>query len=317
VLELVVALALFIGPAQPQAPTIAFADSQHGWAGGGGGVFATIDGGATWRLQTTTPARELDSVDARHAWAISDQGVTARTTDGVHWATLGVQHLMRLSFVDATHGFALTRDDVVQRTTDGGLTWLQTGSPYRLQSVCFADARTGFAARDGTVWTTRDAGATWKPKTLRKANQGFPVPELACRGRDVWVVLHGGAAAGSEGYAVYGSSDAGATWRLKYAQFLARGPRLDAYAGPLAVVVGGAVLEGSCAPCDGAGTVSIVHGAIRKTFDGVRPGPLAFPDSSHGFAILTSARTGVPAVWRTTNGGRTWTRVLASKRLKP
>src|SRR5438309_1348155 len=169
VLELLAALALFIGPTLPDAPTLAFADAQHGWAGGGGGIFATRDGGTTWQLQTRLPARELVATDARHAWAISDQGVTDRTTDGIHWRTLGVQHLLRLSFVDSRHGLALDRDDLALRTTDGGVTWTPTGGPRRLQSICFSDARTGWVARNGTVWTTHDAGAHWKAKTLLPA----------------------------------------------------------------------------------------------------------------------------------------------------
>ena len=318
VLELVAALALFIGPAPADAPTLAFPDAQHGWAGGGGGIFATRDGGASWRLQTRLPARELDAADVRHAWAISDQGVTVRTTDGLQWQTLGVQHLLRLSFVDEENGFALGRDDFVLRTTDGGVTWKPAGGPQRLQSICFSDARTGWVARNGTVWTTRDSGSHWKAKVLIPTRQGYPIPVLGCRGSDVWVELHGGAAAGSEGYAVYRSVDAGATWQAKYAQFLLgdRGPRIDAYGGPFAVLGGGdAVVEGSCSPC-GYGSVTIIHGAIKKTFRAAWPGPLAFPDRAHGFVVLTSPRTGVPAVLRTVDGGRAWKPVLASKRLK-
>ena len=319
--ELVAALALFIGPAPPAGPTIAWGDAAHAWAGGGGGIFASSDGGATWRTQTRAPALQLAATDARHAWALSAQGVTIRTTDGVRWLGLGVQHLMRLSFVDATHGFALERDDFVMRTTDGGVTWKPTGGPSRLQSICFSTASTGWVARDGTIWTTHDAGAHWTSKLLLRAPDGNPpVPELSCHGRDVWAMITTGAAAGSQAYAVYRSRDAGATWRAVYGQFLVKGrPRISAYAGPIAALGNGdAVLEGSCAACDGYGTVTIIHGAIRKTFPDAWPGgPMAFKDPRHGLLVLKSARTQVPSVWRTADGGRHWTRVLTSSRLKP
>src|SRR6266536_1756612 len=108
--ELVSALALLIGPTPPLGPTIAWGDAQHAWVGGGGGIFGSADGGATWRKQTRILALQLASTDAHHAWALTGQGQTIRTTDGVHWRYLGVQHLLRLSFVDAQHGFALERD---------------------------------------------------------------------------------------------------------------------------------------------------------------------------------------------------------------
>jgi photosystem II stability/assembly factor-like uncharacterized protein len=263
---------------------------------------------------------QLAATDAQHAWAISDQGQTVRTTDGVHWRYLGVQHLLRLSFVDATHGFALERDDVVMRTTDGGVTWTPTGGPSRLQSLCFSDARTGWVARNGTIWTTHDAGAHWKAKLLLRPPDGNPpLPELSCHGRDVWAMLTTGAAAGSQAYAVYRSRDAGATWRAVYGQFLVQGvPRLSAYAGPIAALGrGDAVLEGSCAACDGYGTVSIVHGAIRKTLSAAGPGAISFAGPLRGLLVLTSPRTRLPSVWRTVDGGRRWTRVLTSSRLKP
>ena len=318
--ELVAALALFVGPVPPAGPIVAWGGATHAWAGGGAGIFASRDGGATWRLQTRTPALQLAAADARHAWALSDQGQTVRTTDGVHWRDLGVQHLLRLSFVDASHGFALERDDFVMRTSDGGVTWKPTGGPLRLQSICFSDTHTGWVARNGTVWTTHDAGAHWKPRLLLRAPDGNPpVPELSCHGRDVWAMITTGAAAGSQAYAVFRSRDAGATWRAVYGQFLVNDrPEVSSYAGPIAALGNGdAVLEGSCAACGGYGTVTIIHGAIRTTLSGLLPGPIAFADPLRGLLVSVSPRTRLPSVWRTADGGRRWTQVLTSGRLKP
>jgi photosystem II stability/assembly factor-like uncharacterized protein len=234
-----------------------------------------------------------------------------RTTDGVHWRYLGVQHLMRVAFVDVRHGFALERDGIFLRTRDGGARWT---SPWgvRLQSLCFSDARTGWVARGGTVWTTHDAGVHWRAKVLLHAPDGnAPYPELACHGSDVWVKVSTGAAAGSEAYAVYRSTDAGRTWTVPFAQFLVpHRPAISAYAGPI-VALGDsdAVLEGSCAACGGTGTVTILHGEIRHTFRGVLPGPLAFGDPKTGLVLLTAVRGGGLQVYRTRDGGSTWRRV--------
>ena len=322
-LELIAAFALFLGPAPLSGPTIAWGDAQHAWAGGGEGILATVDGGRTWKRQTRFPALELAAVDARHAWVLSAQGVTLRMTDGTHWRNLGVQHLLRISFADARHGFALERDAVVMRTNDGGVTWQMIGGPQRLQSICFADARTGWVARNGTIWATHDAGAHWSARTLAPYRQGFAIPELACHGNDVWVVFHGGAAAGTEGYRILRSLDRGTTWRAVFASFDPRLPIVSNYSGPVSVIGrGAAVLEGSCSPC-GYGSVTLVRTSdggkrfARTTFRKMWPGPISFVDHLHGLAVLTPPPHGLPTVFRTVDGGLTWKRVLASKLLKP
>ena len=319
VLELVAALALFVGPTPPYVlPSLVFADAQHAWAGGEGGILATSDGGAHWRVVWHGAGSTLDAVDATHAWALTDNGVTIRTTDGAHWRALGVQHLLRLSFASASDGFALGRDDFVMRTHDGGATWTPTGGPQRLQSICFGSAKTGWVARNGTVWTTSDAGSHWHAHTIVRAKQGFPIPDLYCRGKDVWIVLHEGAAAGTEGYRIFRSFDGGASWRAVFGSFASPLPRVSNYSGPIAALgEGDAVLEGSCSPCNGYGTVTFVHGSIRTTLSAARPGPVAFADRRRGLAILTPSPRGLPAVYRTLDGGRTWKRVFASKRLRP
>lgn len=322
-LELVAALALFVGPTPLLGPTIAWGDHRHAWAGGGGGILASVDGGVTWRVQSRVPARQLVALGAAHSWALGDQGVTLRMTSGLHWESLGVQHLLRLTFGDARIGFALDRDDFVLKTTDGGTTWHPTGGPLRLQSICFVDAHTGWVARNGTVWTTHDAGAHWRARTLMRFVRGFPIPDVACHGNDVWVVFHEGAAAGTEGYRIFRSLDRGATWRAVFASFDSKLPMISNYSGPISVTgAGAAVLEGSCSPC-GRGTVTLVRTSdggrtfARTTLRNMGPGPIAFVDRLHGLAVLTPLPRGRPTIFRTVNGGRTWMRVLASKLLKP
>jgi photosystem II stability/assembly factor-like uncharacterized protein len=318
VLEPFAALALLVGPPPRLGPTIAWGDPAHAWAGGGGGILASGDGGASWRVQSRAPVRELVAADAEHAWALS-RDETIRTTDGVHWRSLGAQGLLRLSFVNRSDGFAIERLYYFLRTRDGGLTWTPPGGPTGLQSICFSDARTGWVARGGTVWTTRDAGTHWSGRTLMSVRQGFPVPELFCRGDDVWAVLHDGAAAGSEGYTIFRSFDSGRTWRAAFASFSTTLPRVSNYSGPIAALGrGSAVLEGSCAPC-GRGSVTFVRtpSGARTTVPGVAPGPIAFATHSLGLAVLDPLPPGLPTIFRTVDGGRTWKHVLASKRLRP
>jgi photosystem II stability/assembly factor-like uncharacterized protein len=318
VFELAAALALSIGPALQTGPAAAWGDARHAWAAGGGGIVATSKAGVSWRAQARRPVRALAAVDATHAWALSRE-FTLRTTDGEHWRSLGAQGLDRMTFVDRLHGFAIERLYYFMRTSDGGRTWTAPGGPKGLQSVCFADARTGWVARSGIVWTTHDGGTRWRPHALRRGPLRSPVTELFCHGRDVWAVLHGGAAAGTEGYRIFSSRDGGRAWRALFASFSTTLPLVSNYSGPVAALGGGgAVLEGSCAPC-GAGSVTFVRmpGRSRTVLRSTLPGPVAFATRALGLAVLRPAPRGVPGIYRTTDGGRTWRRVFASTLLEP
>jgi photosystem II stability/assembly factor-like uncharacterized protein len=316
--ELLAAVAVAVGPAPLNAPALAWGDTHHAWAAGRGGILATADGGASWHKQSSRPVRQLSAVDASHAWALS-RDLTLRTTDGVHWQVLGAQGINRFDFVDRSNGFAIERLYYLLRTRDGGVTWAPTGGPKRLQALCFSDAHTGWVARGGIVWTTHDAGAHWTSRTLMRERQGFPTPELYCHGDNVWLVLHHGAAAGTEGYTIFRSPDRGQTWRAVFASFSTKLPLVSNYSGPIAVFgANAAVLEGSCSPC-GAGSVTFVRmpKRLRATVKNVLPGPLAFANPSLGLAVLTPSPRGLPTIYRTTDGGRTWRRTYASALLKP
>jgi photosystem II stability/assembly factor-like uncharacterized protein len=316
--ELLAAAALAVGPASLSGPAIAWGDAHHAWAGGRGGILATTDAGARWHVQSRRPVRELVAVDGSRAWALS-RDLTLRTTDGVHWRSLGAQGLLRMSFVDRADGFAIERLYYLLRTRDGGSTWTPIGGPKQLQSLCFSDAQTGWIARGGTVWATHDAGGHWTKRALMRNRHGFPLPELYCHGANVWVVFHRGFALGTEGYTIFRSLDAGATWRAEFATFSEKLPTVSNYSGPVAVLGGGAaVLEGSCAPC-GAGSVTFVRIPQRRrtTLKNMLPGPLAFATRPLGLAVLTPSPRGTPGIYRTTDGGRTWTRTFASALLRP
>jgi photosystem II stability/assembly factor-like uncharacterized protein len=289
---LAVAAVLVLGPQPPSVPLV-FADDAHGWVGTPAGILGSADGGATWRRQTRLAGDALAAVDARHAWAVGAQGVFLRTTDGRHWRNLGVEHLQALSFVSPSRGFALERDGILLRTADGGSRWPVVAGAPRAQTLCFADASRGWLARGGTIYATHDSGRSWRTTRLRPTRQGFPIPALGCRGDDVWVVLHEGAGAGTEGYEVYRSLDQGRTWREVLATpWQRRLPSISNYAGAFDVLGGGAaVLSGICSPC-GRGTVTIVTTAdggrtfARRTIPGQRLRGISFPDAAHGWLLL-------------------------------
>jgi photosystem II stability/assembly factor-like uncharacterized protein len=309
----------------PAGNAIVFVDAHHGWAGGRGGLVGTSDG-RRFVLESHAPIVGITAVDRRRAWALTKLGRVLRTTDGVHWRRLVSPHLVRLRFVDARRGFALTRHGNLVKSVDAGRIWKRMRSPGAMQTVCFADAHNGVVARGGTLWVTRDGGRRWRKHKLLPNRGGYPVPEAGCRGRDRWILFHEGVAAGSEGYVVFRSRDAGATWRPVLANldlaYTRRAPRISTgYSGPFDVLgAGRAVFVGICAPCgrQPTGTIARTSNGGRSwhratPFDGVWVDAVSFLDVRHGYALTTSRRgkPGIGAIWWTSDGGRFW-RGLAS-----
>ena len=282
----------------PPASAVAFVDAQHGWVGGQGGLLGTTDG-RRFRVQVRSPIIGISAFDRTRAWAITGNGFVLRTSDGHHWSTLGAPHLFRIQFVDARIGFGMTRDGVFVRSDDSGKTWQQARAPGLVQSECFSTRTNGWLARGGTVWTTHDGGAGWTPVRLRRGAQ--EMPDVRCGGPEAWVVLHEGAAAGTEGYHVF-RSVGGRSWRAAYASPFQRAlPSIANYAGPFDVLGSGrAVFTGSCAPCGGSGTATLVSSRARTTWPGPAPTAISFLDARRGW-IVSGGR-----LRATTDGGRHW-----------
>ncbi len=164
---------------------VAFGDTQNGWAVGlNSRVFATTDGGVTWRLLPSPVVggqslNAVTAIDATHAVAVGDNGavykieatsVSGEISGGTPNSLKGVW------FNDRLHGWAVGDYATFQATSDGGNTWMSQPSTWPagftaenmfVNSVAFSDARTGVAVgRYQTVWRTTDAGATWRPARI-------------------------------------------------------------------------------------------------------------------------------------------------------
>jgi photosystem II stability/assembly factor-like uncharacterized protein len=267
----------------PPASAVAFVDARHGWVGGAHGLLGTRDG-RTFRVQSGSPIIGISAFARTRAWALTGTGFVLRTSDGSHWSRLGAPHLFRVQFVDARVGYGTSRDGLLLRSGDAGKTWKQTRTPALVQSECFASRQVGWVAHGGTVWTTRDGGQSWARAKLRAGPQ--ELPELGCSEGGAWVVFHEGAAAGTEGYHVFRSLPGG-PWRGVYASpFQRKLPSISNYAGPFTVLrSGGAVLSGSCAPCGGAGTATLVTAFGRATWGGPAPNAIDFLDARHGWIV--------------------------------
>lgn len=171
--------------AAPPLTAVSLRSESVGWALGGGKLYRTGDGGATWTDVTPAGAQILAGqpdagpvafVQTDLAWAFGQAGGTAQlfhTADGGKtWSKAQVPAVGHLQpfFLDAQNGWLLAHQDVsmhhervsLLRTTNGGTSWTQVaavdpGKPQQdgdlpaggiKTGVTFTDAQTGFLTGD-------------------------------------------------------------------------------------------------------------------------------------------------------------------------
>ncbi len=228
-----------------------FFDQQHGWAVGlSGTIYATSDGGATWRPQdsgTSVHLSEVVSVGPNEAWAVgvgegfSDVAPIApppsaflHTTDGgATWQQLQTPRgswFYEIAFA-GNHGWALGRacpepladvyctdTNALLRTEDGGTTWsLERDIPPRIR-LRFVDEREGWALserrdppRFATVIHTADGGLTWEEQLAGDEFESFAA--LAFRDKSTGWLISTRFSDGSSSLVVRKTNDGGTTWR--------------------------------------------------------------------------------------------------------
>lgn len=289
--------------------TIVLINATTGWAVGEphwdqatlgykGTIIKTTNGGTSWTDQQAGVAETLQGVsfiDANQGWIVGTDGAILHTTDGgAHWTIQPVattDDFTSVFFTDANNGWATCNRPVqydnfdadfvdwqgsIWRTADGGQTWAQQTMPAStslLTRVDFVDSKTGWAAG------------------------------LKLTGYDVFndAVLLG---------AIYGTTDGGRTWSELFttSQGLTFTTLhfVDAMNGWAAGFPHGSDWTGGCTfhTTDGGKTWQVQKAGDFD--DQVRD--LHFLDQRHGYAVGTDFSS-VPPVWRTLDGGATWSSI--------
>ena len=217
------------------------------WAGGTRGtVIHSIDGGATWRVDSIPGAATLDlrAVHARSgevAHVAATAGRIWRTTDGGKTWSLRYQasdttmFLDAITFFDDRHGLALGDPMggrfIILVTRDGGDTWAEAASGSRPEamegeaafaasgtSLVVAAGRWGWLGTGGSaarVFRTLDGGATWtvSPSAIPPRAGSGGVFSVAFADMMHGIVVGGDyeRADSSTGTAAF-TSDGGVTW---------------------------------------------------------------------------------------------------------
>ncbi len=224
--------------------SVVFASERDGWAAGAAGVFASGDGGGSWRAVASPPDVDPNAVAAvgpDRVWVVGDvrdpggqepfelvAAVIASSDGGATWRRQRVPPLASLSdvvFADARHGWALGGEgpdfkSVVLVTDDGGAHWRRQLTPpgRRLSGIACVDRRrlwisAGQSNADpqktyaSSILATTDGGDTWKQQYA--APSGSLTDVCFVDGDHGWAVgIHG---------TILQTTDGGATWRPQQA----------------------------------------------------------------------------------------------------
>jgi len=329
----------------PAFTTLRMIDPTNGWAITDNGVVRTNDGGITWHDVTPSGVAKLGFgttyyfLDLDHGWVVSGDpsnpsaGTLYRTQDGgATWQSNAINFSFgNLVFVSPSNGWMMSSLDVgvgsnavaILQTIDGGQTWKQTYAndptqPNAASTLPHGGLKDGITAVDmknawvgGVVYApgvvylyqTQDGGQTWKQETV-PIPSGYDQAQFETVGpqfltaQDAFMPIHVSSQNGVM-MAVYYSHDGGTNWALT----------------PTMIPTGGSMNFVSAS--DGFvwnGMEFYVTHDGAKTWTTVSPG-ISFGDNFAGMDfvntrigfVLTNDVTGTRVLYKTTDGGVTWT----------
>ena len=288
---------------QPQTGTISlqslsFPDSEHGWAFGSDGIYASSDGGRSWQQQSTVKILGRGQMISKLTGFVAGGfGEILRTSNGGNtWDTLGLRAirttLAGIASRDARRVWVVGGDlshGEVHFSSDEGASWTTQVGNYQswLRGISFSDSLTGWICGDGgALLKSTDGGVSW---------QAWPSPTAA----RLWSILFKDANHGWSCGAgvILSTTDGGNSWNTFQ-------------------VPDGDDIHGLCFNdtkngwCVG-GSVNDQRGIILHTTDGggiwmIKYRELVNPFWSVSFQDSTRGWVAGEVVLKTTDGGTTW-----------
>ena len=198
--------------------TVDLIDGQTGWAAGdidpggaGGFIYATTDGGLSWKPAGQTPGviASICFVNKSRGWIAGYEGRIERTDDGGRsWKNQRVERegelLNSIFFIDNERGWIAGEDGLILATTDGGASWQEqaTGTDSVLYGLAVAPGGAVVAVgASGTILRSED-GKSWGAVASTTTES---LNSVAAGSKDMfWAV-------GTNG-ATLSSADGGSTW---------------------------------------------------------------------------------------------------------
>jgi photosystem II stability/assembly factor-like uncharacterized protein len=332
--------------ASPLIDKLVMIDASNGWAIGNSYVLRTMDGGATWYNVTPPGAagsiRSNFFPNINTGWVLISvsppgppgPGSLYRTTDGgLNWVHYDVPfNSGYLQFLDNTHGFVMTilgaamnkQAVALYQTSDGGATWVRkyindpTVSGYgnslplggHKNGMTFRDITTGWVGgdtpADGFVYLykTTNSGVTWSQQPLALP-AGYESAETITTAptffglNDAILPVRMITSTGTVLF-IYVSHNGGTTW-TRSSDSLHQGSHLDFISANNGFAWDPTGLFHFTSNAGGSWsniTPNVNFGDSIRDMD--------FVSTTTGW-VLDTDTNGNSALYRTTDGGRTWT----------
>lgn len=206
---------------------IYFRGSDKGYVLAGDRVYASTDGGNTWREERVFKEGEfgqavpefysLRFANKKKGWivgsiseneAVVDSLVLQTTDGGESWQRVTVPtkaELIHVDFVNEDRGWIVGYEGTILSTQDGGVTWrLQTtNTKFTIFHVDFKNDELGWAVGEkGLILRTEDGGRIWETINSNITKTLLSVEFV--NDKDGWIVGRGGT--------ILRSGDGGRTW---------------------------------------------------------------------------------------------------------
>lgn len=331
----------------PQLTQFHFVDEVNGWGATETQVVRTDDGGVTWHNATPAAPAQFGYapsffLDAHNAWLLIPDpdfinGTLVRTNDGgVTWNISAVPFAYgNLQFIDPQNGFALaslgagagSQPVAVYRTSDAGANWTRvyTNAPDdpsandslplsgQKYGLTFIDASRGWIGGNAPIdnfiylYRTRDGGETWSeaslalPAEYQSAQTGNAAPQFFSQTDGILVVNLILPADPGFVTIVFRTTDGGETWTPGAAVPSGRPASFSSFSD--GVAWGGAQFQ---VTRDAGQSWTPVASDVDFV---ASLGSIQFASPLIGWA-LTVNEASDPALYKTTDGGATWTIII-------
>jgi photosystem II stability/assembly factor-like uncharacterized protein len=302
-------------PLQGNLVGIDFVSATTGWVvGAEGSVYKTTDGGSIWlrqRHDTSQFYTGVSFVSTTEGWVCGNSTILHTTDGGITWVTQAVPagaDAIEVRFVDSQNGWAAGALRTILHTTNGGQTWtLQLGgvfedpaNRYPFNGLDAVDAANAIAVGGGnSIYTTMNGGAQW----LSRGSGSGTIPFRVARtdSSHIW-------SANSNSEVLY-TANGGKKWDRSIIQLQLDCERCSNTADIafLNNTEGWAVINGLFTTTSWVWH-SVDGGKTWQSLNVTNTGPLS------GLAIVDAqtlvAVSGIDdLIFRSTNGGNTWTAV--------
>ena len=313
-------------------------DASNGWAIGNPYILRTYDGGATWYSLTPTGISSIRNAffqNASKGWVLSTDSIYRTLDGGASWTQYNVPfNGGYLQFLDDSNGFVLSGEGsgmhkhavYLYQTSDGGATWMlkYANDPSQPNNtlpfsglkygMTFRDTSTGwvggYVPSPGAVYLykTTNGGTSWAQQSLalpagyESADITITSPTFFGSNDGILPVWASGGA-GSALF-IYVTHDGGGTW-TRTGSIPSQGSRGVDFIS----MNDGFAWNGS---------LQVTHNS-GATWSQVTPNVslgdyvpyMDFVSTTNGWILLNSVNGSTP-LYRTTDGGTTWTPVSGS-----